>query len=712
MSMNVAFAAFCKSKDEINYLHHLTRASLSYLSERFPGQRERQKTLLKGQYALFNLDNMPHVWKVPMWVSSGNVNVSTTAPAVSQADYVSLNNYEDYLISNTENYSTLDKFMPAYMGTRFDGNKLIIWSDPIGLGRCYYVENDKFFACSNHIGSLSFFLQSIEADDQAWHLASGLTWMVGDRSPIKGIRRMGPGQFVSIQPGRVTWQRYFNICSEIAGAQGGPNYERCAAEIGRTLKNFSQIMVKPPTLYLSGGRDSRLTAAAWIASGEPAEAITLGTIEEEAQTAGSLVERLKQSRGENVSITHRVNKPVAGISKQHLAERCRGLLSVYDGDYCASSLARDFAANYIGGVSIHGGGGEIAQAVYYASESAQKLTLAESHPIFRIEKYYLQMAVTEDARAACRDYLETFSRNATQYLPDQLQQLDLFYLLERFRRWTGVGHQTNGIAIFGASEMIKTAFAANVDDRRASKVHTQMIGAFVPEWRDLPYFSVTHQHGQQVNRQQLRIWQTNETKEEWLAGIVDGKYYAQFWRREKVLELALNAFRDKASSADEYLFQRVLHFEAFRQHLQDLRARLLSTQSAFGKIVSAEPQPLLRNYDEAEKAWNEGRYEQAVRSLTELIKTEQSPSIQYRLGTAYYHGLGTNVSLEQAWNLMSNSSLDDWRYALYYRGLILSNERFSKADIGEAISNLKQALSKGVVDAGKKLNEIMMGAIK
>ena len=110
--------------------------------------------------------------------------------------------------------------------------------------------------------------------------------------------------------------------------------------------------------------------------------------------------------------------------------------------------------------------------------------------------------------------------------------------------------------------------------------------------------------------------------------------------------------------------------------------------------------------EDAERLWDAKDYVGAV-SLSEMaLKKDGIRNATYRLGTAYFAGLGVDKNLDKAWEFLGKPELDDVREALYYRGLMQSDKSFSGYDLVKARANLEKAKEMGVAGAEERLKAL------
>src|SRR5699024_11479096 len=91
------------------------------------------------------------------------------------------------------------------------------------------------------------------------------------------------------------------------------DFDAVAASMAVLTSNIGSIARQTPTVHLSGGQDSRVTAAAWLAGGKPAALQTVGTLQGEVDVAQALLEAIDRDGAlESRGVTHRVTYPNPG----------------------------------------------------------------------------------------------------------------------------------------------------------------------------------------------------------------------------------------------------------------------------------------------------------------------------------------------------------------------------------------------------------------
>ncbi|MGP5086980.1 hypothetical protein ACTXKH_19870 [Brachybacterium tyrofermentans] len=241
--------------------------------------------------ALFNADWMEGAWQVPTWYEEAAEIIAVSQPPIPVDHDASTSDYWTGLAPLVR-AGALCRLLPNHFGIhrRADGS-VKVWADTLGLGRCYYVVTDDFVAASNYIGVLAHFVDGpLEADVEAigHYVLAG--WFMKDHSPIRGIRRPRESSVIEVCPGgEVAFGEHTDLTELVGEREARPDYDEVIDQTRTIARNFDYLSVRTPTVYLSGGRDSRMTASIWLSGGSSARVINLGTLETEAEIAQELM---------------------------------------------------------------------------------------------------------------------------------------------------------------------------------------------------------------------------------------------------------------------------------------------------------------------------------------------------------------------------------------------------------------------------------------
>ena len=179
--------------------------------------------------------------------------------------------------------------------TRLDGMfALAIWDansrrlfcarDRVGIKPLYYAVTDDAFIFASEIKSLlADPAVQRTIDQQAIDNFFQFTYIPGERTLLKAVRKLAPGHFLSVKNGEVVQRQYWDL--EFGGKPEYSDFdEACHALRSLVKRTVRQHMVSdvPVGVLLSGGVDSTIVlSCATEASGHPVQTFTVGFDERE-----------------------------------------------------------------------------------------------------------------------------------------------------------------------------------------------------------------------------------------------------------------------------------------------------------------------------------------------------------------------------------------------------------------------------------------------
>src|SRR5699024_12263556 len=193
-----------------------------------------------------------------------------------------------------------------------------------------------------------------------------------------------------------------------------------------------------PVVHLSGGQDSRVTAAAWIAGGKPARVVTNGTLPGEVEIAQQLMEALESEQAlESRGIEYKVNEPnTKAYAKFPMEERVEKAMLMWDGDFATGNLKGPIRTPLTRGrLTIGGANGEVMHGIYYATEAALAAVRKLEHPVDKMWTYFPGRHNTERSRAHTEHFLERRKQFTLDTGPKAAKALNLVQMTSKFRRW-------------------------------------------------------------------------------------------------------------------------------------------------------------------------------------------------------------------------------------------------------------------------------------
>ncbi len=451
--------------------------------------------------------------------------------------------------------------------------RLVVANDALGAARAYEAEAGGVRAWSNRPGGLVIFLgMEARADARAWRVLAAASWFLGDTAPIQGMRRLPGGTVIRCGPDGIEEHRTEALAGWVA--PGGDLVELAGLATEDALAQAHtapRIWPGEASVDLSGGRDSRVAAAAVIAAGTPARFRTSDATPGEADVARALIAAAPGEHAHDVSRT----EPGSATPRTRLLERAANLHLLHDGVRHPQKLRgkmtlprpRPRRATFAG----HGG--EIAHGFFYKDKrQLKKISRRAKRVPERIMRFFTKGH--EGARPEAYDEAEALvARSLDGGKAAGLRGpvlLDWFYLTERFAHRSGLATDSERISVFATPGFIRASFALAPEDRLTDRLHLELIERLVPEWAGQAFFEAPARKTPRIRRE--RLWEIERDAavfEEILAG---GGGWSEVYRPDEA-KAAWRELRAGQGSADwEAVFEGIVYRHTFDAHLERLSA--------------------------------------------------------------------------------------------------------------------------------------------
>ncbi|MGI3782605.1 MAG: hypothetical protein ACRYG2_17730 [Janthinobacterium lividum] len=485
-------------------------------------------------------------------------------------------------------------------------DSLTLQTDLFGLGRLFELETPEVTVWSNRpVAALRFAGVRAEADPLAWRRMAGCDWPMGAATPYLGVEAVG-GATRIVVGARGPHRRTTDVLGQVARGRPEPlgeaSLQATAAALTAAATSVAALWPGTPTLSLSGGRDSRLVAAAFLAAGVGVRFTTYAGAAGEAATAEELLARLPGP------VDHRVPTQAPGprtSAGPGALTRAREWHDMTEGLRPALYL-RGPAPRTVPGHRrplVCGVGGEFGHAPGYPDdvEEIERLPPGRRLDAFTRSlhaKITLPCGPSRSAGQAVSAQIAAVLKHAAAHDVTDAKALDWFYADERLRRWGMNGESTGRVMPLLVPTFVEACFGLTTAQSRDSALHTALIDRLVPGWAGVPYFTATLRERARPTHQ--RLWHDPEA--DLLAGLIehedtgdwsDGFDTAQvraIWRRVR---------RGRPAARDELLLQRVVWRAGFSDHLAAVNGdrptpHRPGTSDAGGRAVDRRVRPLHR----------------------------------------------------------------------------------------------------------------------
>ena len=386
--------------------------------------------------------------------------------------------------------------------------RLRLHTDGLGIGRLFELRFPAGWVWSNRpTAACRFSGVRAEADRDGWRMLAASGWFVGDRTPFARVFALPGGTTITYETeglGRIH-SRIDALAAWSADRPGDAVAPHRVDQVADALIGLvtSLDRISPGTIVadLSGGRDSRLVAAAALAAGLTVTVNTGGDDPSEAKVAERLVAALPAESARRV--THRISRPtVTGPTPTFgLALDLPILPNVLawhreqEGLRSPTYVASPAPTGLVPGTHVTLGGiaGEIAHGEYYPSDHAE---LGQGPWVDRLdamveplrEKYLSAWGASAIARATATARARRTMEEALISGLSDAKVLDYFYAAERLRRWGTTAERCGKVNPLLVPEFIRAAFDLTPEQRRSNALHRAVTARLVPEWKDEPYY--------------------------------------------------------------------------------------------------------------------------------------------------------------------------------------------------------------------------------
>jgi hypothetical protein len=400
-----------------------------------------------------------------------------------------------------------------------DGARFALQQDWLGMCRLFAGSADGVTVFASRPSLVPEFLgQPTRPDRDGWTSYAILGYFGGDLSPVHGVSLLAPGERVSghRRAGggwELTRAARFGLDDVVAAGiearRGGLEaaLDRAAHGLATTAASIDDLSDEPITLGLSGGKDSRLIAAAFIAGGRLPRFTTNEDTAAEGEVARRLVGILHDARG--LRAEHQVVRAgtQAVVRNLGLRERVTRLQRLYDYQFPSSFTVRWPGPERLPAtarpLSLTGAGGEVAVGSWYPKASGGGASSGSAGADERDKRVAIDAVMTRlltavDAPAVER-WVAAHERDRLIRLLDHaesvglvgLELCDYTFMAEHIRRRSTSAYFVGMVTPFLAPSFVTAAFALRPQQKREWALHIGLLRRFVPEWDDVGFVKAT-----------------------------------------------------------------------------------------------------------------------------------------------------------------------------------------------------------------------------
>jgi len=335
-----------------------------------------------------------------------------------------------------------------------------------------------------------------------------LGYPVGAATPFRGVRALGAQRQLTITAGRpiAVAAQPDGTGPDGTGADGtgaDGSYGAVAAALVDAVRPLGERGV-PVELSLTGGKDSRLIAAALTAAQVPFRARTHGFASHPDVIVAAMI--ASKLGIEHVVTEPRPAAPERAPDEADVLARLRSAVLVSDGMLSAfENVGRPDPRLTVSPVQTGGHGGELlrggyAPAAWSARRPARAWSEARGGELFR-RMVTRRLGLLRPAAAGA--YLASLAPFAASLPRGPLRTLDDFYLANRAGRWSAAARQAYLlreplVQPFFGDQVVRAARAVPLPDRITDRLHRGVLAALCPELLDLPLADSSWKSGPRI----------------------------------------------------------------------------------------------------------------------------------------------------------------------------------------------------------------------
>ena len=465
-----------------------------------------------GRTGLYVFDEAESHWRWPSWAESADLCAATLYLPLGYERVVGDLEPEAAALplaaALAARPGAVLELTPPFVVASLDpvSGELSLHTDGVGVGRLFELRFPGGWVWSNRpAAAVRFAGIYAEPDRAGWRTFAASGWFMGDSTPLDKVTAVPGGAVVRYRPdagGRQITRLDAVAAWAEAGRGDALRAERveAAAEalrgFGRSLKRMHEGTV---SIGLSGGRDSRLVAAAMLAAGVDVRFQTNGAEPGEADVAEHLVSLLSAS----MRPEHVVNRPEPGLVGQvhtvaddtELVPNVLRWHRAQDGLRPATSLATPAPAGLTRAdyIAVSGAAGEIARGYFYPPDHQEVAALPTAQ---RLDAYAAKLskrilrrpgisaaALQTSESAVQADLLAAMSSGLAD-----ARMLDYFYAAERTRKWGTVPERIGTVVPLLVPEFVQAGFGLTAAQRQQDALHTTLIAHLVPQWANQAFY--------------------------------------------------------------------------------------------------------------------------------------------------------------------------------------------------------------------------------
>jgi hypothetical protein len=504
---------------------------------------------------------------------------------------------------------------PFVLATVDDSAELTLFTDAVGLGRLFQLRLPDGWVWSNRpAATLLFAGVRARPDPRGWRFQAGTDSFMDATSPFADVTRVTEATRVQVdgRTGRCLASQLDPLRYWLSGAPlddplSPDSVAAVAEELQGVARSAGGLWGQRPEIGLSGGRDSRLVAAAFLSAGVDAAYHTNDNPVGEADVARELIRRWPHP------VDHVIYRPpsstVADVAPETGAvQRALHWMRIMDATQPASYLPRTppVAHANVAKLVVSGIGGEIGHGGYHPPDVAAVQTLAEKDRlgayVERLLPRLMFPGVSAATEEAVRSRTEQVLVRGGAAGAGGVTMVDAFYVMERLPAFTAPTVREDTLVPLLAPRFVAAALRQSPEQLRGAALHRALVAQMIPAWRDVPFFPYfgvgprparVHSPEQGESSRPPSIWEVDPDRELVAAIMADSAPWAADFDVAAVRRMWHRAVAGTASAAEHAVLQRVVWRTVFEDYLAELNGEPMPDRTPIPvSDVPGPPEPV------------------------------------------------------------------------------------------------------------------------
>lgn len=447
---------------------------------------------------------------------------------------------------------------------------LRIANDRLGMVRLYQFDVPGFGVVWSTRSGLGHVFAGLAPDieQSTWSEIATLGWNISGRSHLGNGRQMQGSTSVAVDSGgsvtttsdRMEWIK--------ATAFGDvPSY----SEAARGMVDAMAVVAwwkNRPAADLSGGKDSRVTAAAAIRAGVVDAVRTVNTDIGEVETARDLLKLAGEPVEHRVVETKPPKAPEGGVLARYVSTQ-----RAWEGGFNAVSAHRGAVFEGFLPTSspiINGLGGEAIQGHTMATPASREQLVSQDAEaglawLMRLVKVNLSVVDDESAELARSAIVEFADEARSLGFTTAFQVIDYFYHFSKMPCWSQPQVNPGVLLPFYSPKLLpRTMWSLNNPSLEYGRSHRELLREIQPAWADVPFYK-----GSPKSRSIPWMWENDDWSD--LRQIVlDGVRDVDSFSTAKVEKLVADAEAGEGRARHEIGLARVMWEISFREFAEGI----------------------------------------------------------------------------------------------------------------------------------------------